>query len=332
VNRCRHEPPWDCVVSSFGPYANHLIAYKLKRAQKARLWIADYRDLWIEHHMYHGMWPFTAYEAYLESKMLREADAITTVSEPLAQVLRSKDHGICVDVIENGFDDSQLTTIDWEMHLDDSEQTVRLVFTGTFYSDYYMPEPLFEAVRQLMVARNESKFGNVQQLDLEIWFVGPTPDDITSKARLYGIEQVVRCTGFLPREQAMQIQRESHALLFFDFQAEEYKGILSGKIFEYMASGTPIWGIGKIHDNSVATMLSSSNTGVHFSDNVELIKQAIEELLDKKRRIRTAPNFEYLGQFSRSNKAKQYLNLIETLHQQLLSASHSVDMDPSANS
>ncbi|RDC62971.1 glycosyltransferase family protein [Adhaeribacter pallidiroseus] len=64
----RENGPWDLIVSTHGPYACHLIALKLKRENLTKKWIADFRDLWTDNHIYKGMFPFTLAEKYLEKK------------------------------------------------------------------------------------------------------------------------------------------------------------------------------------------------------------------------------------------------------------------------
>lgn len=87
---------WDLVVSTGGPYAVHNVAYRLKEKRMTSHWIADWRDLWVDNHIYPGLWPLTIVENICERRWMDRADFITTVSDPLAAVLKNKyGEGVC---------------------------------------------------------------------------------------------------------------------------------------------------------------------------------------------------------------------------------------------
>src|SRR5262245_13934317 len=90
--------PWDVVVGSGGPPAAHLAALGIKQAGRARRWVADFRDLWTDNHIYGGLFPFTLIERRRERRVLAAADRLVTVSPGLADRLRAKS-GKPVDVI-----------------------------------------------------------------------------------------------------------------------------------------------------------------------------------------------------------------------------------------
>ena len=95
---------FDWIFSSYGPPASHIVAGILSKRHKIR-WIADYRDLWIEGHIYPGIWPFKMLEKHLENKYVGNyANILTTVSLPLAKILGNK-FSTQVHVIQNGYDE-----------------------------------------------------------------------------------------------------------------------------------------------------------------------------------------------------------------------------------
>jgi hypothetical protein len=92
------------MVSSSGPPASHLLGLHVKRRNPEIRWVADFRDLWTRNPNFRWMFPFTCLEGALERMVLSRADAVVTVSEGLADALRTG----CpakVYVIENGFDE-----------------------------------------------------------------------------------------------------------------------------------------------------------------------------------------------------------------------------------
>ncbi len=88
--RWARQQPWDLVVSTGGPYSVHRIGLAVKRKRPETKWVVDWRDLWVDNHIYPGLPFLNLYEKVLETKFHRAADMITTVSEPLAEVLRTK--------------------------------------------------------------------------------------------------------------------------------------------------------------------------------------------------------------------------------------------------
>ncbi len=124
IKAVEHEK-WDLIVSTHGPYVCHSIAYELKKRGLTKKWIADYRDLWTQSHLFKGLFPFTILEKNLEKKYNEAADIITTVSEPLKNALQSRLSVQKVYVIENGFDTDDLNHISKSAIFEDKK--VRIV-------------------------------------------------------------------------------------------------------------------------------------------------------------------------------------------------------------
>lgn len=295
------EKKWDLVISTFAPYATHQIAYKLKKQGLAEKWIADYRDLWTETHLYSGLFPFTIYEEYLEKKFNTTADFITTVSAPLAKQIKEKYNIANVEVIENGFDLDDLGNIPQEKYW--AEEKIRIIYTGSIYKGYRDPSPLFEALMNIK-NRDENLLNK-----LEILFAGGLQADLNELINKYGVNKYVKHLGMLKREEVLHMQRDANILLFLEFESEETKGILTGKLFEYLASGTEIWVVGLDENSSVGKIIKTSDQGISFGKNVELINKQLIELLTKKKRKEKKINQDLLKYYSRENLAKKMLGI-----------------------
>src|SRR5262249_9515200 len=103
IEWARRHGPWEVVISSGGPPSAHLAALGIKYAGRARKWVADFRDLWTDNHIYAGLFPFTLGERRRERRVLVAADRLVTVSPGLADRLRAKS-GKPVNVVYNGYD------------------------------------------------------------------------------------------------------------------------------------------------------------------------------------------------------------------------------------
>ncbi len=262
---------WDVVISTHGPYACHLVGYYLRRCGRARRWISDYRDLWVDNHIYPGLFPFTSLERYLEAVFCHNADVITTVSDGLAARLASR-HGRQVEVIHNTID------LDMWRHLDatpafPADECVRLVYTGTVYPVGQNPEILFRAL-VLVRSRAPTEFARLRMV-----FAGKSQSSIRELASHYGMTDILDQPGQVSRDLALRMQRDAGVLIFFNFCADGHAGILTSKLFEYLVSGTRILSMGAKKDPSTAAMLARSERGLDFGDDVSELAKEIERLV-----------------------------------------------------
>ncbi|MBK5970505.1 MULTISPECIES: glycosyltransferase [Thiorhodovibrio] len=247
---------WDLVVSTYGPYACHLVAMRLKQRRRANYWIADFRDMWTQNHIFPGLWPFTHVEEWLERRVLRTADAVTTVSAGLARQIESK-HGCKAHVIENGFDPDDYRELS-PVRAFPQDEKFRILYTGTLYPGRQDPAPLFQAINEL---RRE---GFAQANRLRVIFAGSRLDNIDSLAKQNQVSDLVECNGLVPRDRALRMQRDADLLLFPEFDAGRREGILTGKLFEYLASGTDILGIGIEPHSEVGLIIRKYDSGDFF--------------------------------------------------------------------
>lgn len=291
--RAVREETWDLVVSTYAPPVAHAIGYAIKKAGATRFWIADYRDLWLEHTIAQGIFPFTLWERYLEARYVSRADLLTIVSEPLAKMLRHKYPHASVEVITNGFDRGELEALSPQRIYTD--EMVRLVYTGSIYPGKRDPTPLFAAVGRLASdARLKSLLDG-----FEIIFAGSSRENVEKMAREYGVLSWVRHMGVVPREEALRMQRDAHVLIFLEWGGCEIDGILTGKLFEYLCSGTEIWAVGIKPDSAAGQLISSSGAGLVLGDNIDAVVNALKSLLSTRQKKVTSIDAKLLELYDR---------------------------------
>lgn len=294
---------WDLIISTAGPYSVHFVAHRLKKKGLGRKWIADYRDTWSNNYIYPGIFPFNFVERWLEKHLLKQADLVTTVSDPLADSLRFLFPGTKVETIANGFDPDDLGSID-QAPIFFHDGKFRIVHTGSIYLEKRDPSPLFEAMR-LMALDSEKK----PLLDrLEVLFVGPRQANLEELITRYGVERWVKLSGFVSRENALRMQRDAHALLFLAWNDPSVDGVLTGKIFEYLFAKTPIAAVGAPELEASQRLILEAGAG-HALGSVESIVDYLTERLKERKKEKLPFHEHVLKRYNRKTLAKNLLEI-----------------------
>lgn len=298
--------PWDLVISTAGPYTTHLVAHRLKKRKLAKLWVADYRDAWSYNHIYPGLFPFNIIEKRMESHLLKHADLVTTVSNPLAKDLKNRFQLDKVEVVANGLDVEDLDHIPKDpIFINDGK--FRIAYTGSIYKGKQDPSPLFQSIKSL------SENPQTKNLldNLEVIFAGPNQEHLEKQIRQMEISTWVKSIGFISREDSLRMQRDAHALLFLPWNDTKKDGILTGKIFEYLFSKTPIICIGKKQLEASQLLALEAKAGQCLYEVDEISTYLLEQLAEVKKEM-PATNFAFLRQYTRESLAKQLIGLIES--------------------
>jgi glycosyltransferase involved in cell wall biosynthesis len=96
---------------------------------------------------------------------------------------------------------------------------------------------------------------------LRIRFIGRTDNAIISSVARVGLEDNLLNFGYRSHSIAVKEQKSASMLILPLRNDPDYKLILPGKLFEYLASGRPILGIGQ-EDGAAADVLRETKTGV----------------------------------------------------------------------
>lgn len=293
---------WDLVVSTAGPYSVHYVAYRLRSCGLANKWIADWRDLWTDNHIYPGLPFFRSAEAFLERRWSSCADIITTVSEPLAELLRHK-YSSKVRVVCNGFDQDEYKYLPSE-RVFSSDGIFRIVYTGSIYEKKQNPVPLFEAIANIYSA-NPHIINS-----LRVVLVGHNAN-IKNLADSIGVGDFVEYQGFVTRPVALRMQRDADCLLFLDFDPSQFRGVLTGKIFEYLVAGPPIISIGFGLDPVVNNVILDAQRGFILGSDVAKIQDCLLSMMERRGKHRTMNNCIFdMQKYSRASMAERMLEFV----------------------
>lgn len=143
---------------------------------------------------------------------------------------------------------------------------------------------------------------------MEVIFVGPQQALLQGMLRDYGITKWVKSSGMVSRETALQMQRDAHALLFLPWSDISIDGVLTGKIFEYLYSGTPIIAVGGKGMEASQRLLLEAKAGQVLA-SVEQIKGYLKTKLVSIKKEKSQPDETVLARYDRKILANKLLKI-----------------------
>lgn len=246
------EHPVDVVVTTGPPQSVHLIGRGLKRNLGIR-WIADFRDPWTDmfyfKHLGLSRWAERRHHC-LEQSVLDEADAIISVT-PLVQKDFQAKTATAVHMITNGFDRDDFPKREYA-----KGNRFTIVHTGLFAADGN-PLVLWDVLSRK--CNEDRDFADALQIRL----AGKTDAAILEAIHERGLSDKLVNLGYLPHSETVEEQCAASMLILPLRQEPEYRKVLPGKIFEYLASGRPVLGIGQ-EDGAAATVLEDAGAGIMY--------------------------------------------------------------------
>jgi glycosyltransferase involved in cell wall biosynthesis len=253
----------DAVITTSPPGSVHFVGAAVKRATGAR-WLADVRDALVANpHRRSDTAATRAKESanrQVGRLVARYADAITAVSDAIADELRELSPRGPVRTIANGCDFDDFAGLAYE-----PGDRLRITHTGSFFGQRD-PRPFLQALADSGLDIAARFVGDFRAADRE-WAEGLELGD-----RLELIE-------YSPRAESLRLQRDSEALLLLVPEAGgRGKGVLSGKVFEYLAAGRPILAAVP-PDGAAADLIRETDAGVVVApDDVAGMRSALEAM------------------------------------------------------
>lgn len=249
----------DAILSSSSPVTTHLVASTLKRKHNLP-WAADLRDLWTQNHYYRYGRLRKTLEKRMEVGTLKRADALITVSEPLAKTLKRLHKNNRTYVVTNGFDPNDYESVPLT-------RDFTITYTGQIYEGKQDPR-LF-----LTVARELIDNGLIDEARVRIRFFGPKAPWLENFVKHLRIEKAVSF-DCVDRATALRKQVESQLLLLLNSNDSEDRGVYTGKLFEYLGARRPIISIGGA-GGVVKELLVRTNAGVFCGAEPDSMRSAI---------------------------------------------------------
>lgn len=247
----------ELVVTSSPPHSTQLIGLKLKQRLGIR-WIADLRDPWMEIYYYDLLSRSKRSkrkDAKYEQQVMEFCDSIITVGSGLKKAFSNRVPHIDsskFNVVYNGYDEN-----DFKLPIDEIETqfelkgNFKILYTGTFSSHY----PIATFLNAL--AKTDAS--------IHANFVGFQDDSAKTLVHDLGISDRVHFFPYVPHEEVLKLYRKADLLLLLIPDVPQNELILTGKLFEYLASKKMILGIGP-KEGDAAHVLHSCKSGRFFEE------------------------------------------------------------------
>jgi len=262
----------DAVITTSPPHSGHLVGLALRARGVA--WVADFRDGWT-FESDRPPWPLAVQRELdegLERAVVRGADALVAVTEPIAADLRVRfDREVAT--ITNGFDPEEHAE---DVSLDGVAPAAdrhTLLHAGRMAYAGRSPRPLLAA---LAAAPDLAE-------RIEVLFAGP----LSAEERdLIERAPAARAVGSLDRPRILALEAASDGLLVLT--TGRRRGEATQKVFEYLAARRPILVLGE--GTEAARIVERAGAGIVApADDPEAIAAALRRLLDASDGARPAP-------------------------------------------
>jgi glycosyltransferase involved in cell wall biosynthesis len=246
----------DVVLTTSPPGSVHLVGAAVRAGTRAR-WVADLRDPIVGHA--HRRREIRG-EPALARLVARRADAVVAASAGTADWMERFAPGLGVHVVENGCDFDDFDGLEYRRG-----ERFRITHTGSFFGRRN-PRAFLEAL-----ARTDG--------DVVARFVGGLPPRHRAWVAEHGLGDRVEVLDFVPRAEALALQRDSEANLLLVPEAEgRGRAVLTAKVFEYLAAERPILAVVP-PDGHAAELMRETGAGVVVPpDDVDAIAEALVDL------------------------------------------------------
>lgn len=253
------------IITTGPPHSTHLAGLQLKATTRLP-WIADFRDPWVDIY-YNAFLPRTRTtkkkDKALQDAVLRDADLVLTVSDGLAEKLgKIAKQSV---TIYNGYDQE-----DFKETAASTDRYFRVHYIGNLKANQN-PAALWEAISQLR--ENQADF----KADFRLAFTGNIDPSVSTSLSEYGLTDCTEVRPFVPHQQSVQEMQRATLLLFIIPDTAGNEVILTGKLFEYLASRTPLLAIGPPTGNAAHILKRCNRQPMHDYSDQSSLKEQLQE-------------------------------------------------------
>ncbi len=290
----------DAIITTGPPHSMHLIGLRLKKQLNIK-WIADFRDPWTEIDYFHQL-PLSkrAIKKHhiLEQEVLKNADKVLVVGNTMKENYSKFSNNVVT--ITNGFD-GKISNLEVKL---DAKFTITHI--GLMNADRN-PKMLWEVLAEISSENNQFKS------DFELHLIGKVDATVVNDISKFKIKNNVHLINYIEHNQVVEYQKKSQVLLLLLNDVPSSKGIITGKIFEYLMAKRPILAIAPLNGD-LADVINNTNSGtvVDFKNRV-LLKKTILDLYSKYQQGNLRIDSKNVEQFHRKELTKKVSEIIKQI-------------------
>lgn len=302
---------FDCVIATYPGAGAHRAGVWMKKTRRCKALIADYRDPAYNPGARDNKIELL-FDKRTQDSAVHAADGVVCVSQGMKEaLLRQYGEKKPIAVITNGFDLEDYTT---QEQVEMSQDALNFVYTGTLYHGRRTVDILAKTLRSLMDK------GILSKHQVVFHYAGPDFGVLESQLAVYDLEDTAVDYGFVSRPQSLAMQKAGDFVLLLNWNDQNYQGVIPGKIFEYMASGTPILALimGNTGGSESANMIRENHLGYACEaavkeDEAGLMAYMEEAVAGFHAGRKQTTDLQLVRRYEYSQIAQQYAEYIEEL-------------------
>ncbi len=248
--------PVEAIFTSGPPHSAHMIGLGLKKRLNLP-WVSDFRDPWTNIDFYDQLklskWADRKHHR-LEKEVLDSSSEVLVIGNTMKEEFEALTQ-TPVTVLHNGYDETDLP-----LTLKKPDPCFGIVHIGMINKDRNH-KIFWKALEELM--------DEIPSLanDLVLKFIGKADQTVFEDAKAHGLEKFCEKVPYVPHSEIHAEQQKAPILYLPINNTPNAKGILTGKIFEYLAAQRPILCVGPT-DGDAAKVIQKAEAGkvVNFED------------------------------------------------------------------
>jgi glycosyltransferase involved in cell wall biosynthesis len=291
---CREEQ-FDLVYSTSPPDSSHLVGRAISR-RFGMPWVADFRDPWISLHLRRPPTPLhSSLHRRLEGGVM-EASRVLVTTRWHGELLRRSFPEARIEIIPNGYDDE-----DFE-GLEDMERPPG-PFTILHCGMLTLGRSIGPFLDGLSIFLEEHPGSRDE---LRVVFLGSRESVNEELASAAGLLDVVSFEDNVSHAECVRRERSSHVLLLLKHDDDRYRGLVPGKLYEYVGARRPLLAV--VPEGEAADIVRDTGRGevVPIGDAREIAKgisrmydHFVEGSLDGAYSLAELPEFTRRGSAAR---------------------------------
>ena len=290
------------VITTSPPHSTQLIGLRLKNELDLK-WVSDLRDPWTDIYYYNDLL-HTSYakkkDLRYEKATLEYADQVIVVSRAIKKMFSDKYPNLSSNkfsVIPNGYDSSDFKEASKTNN--NSLEKFTISYVGNMSENYPM--------QSFLSAFNELRINSIENILFDL--TGSVNGFVDEYFKSKNIEESFLFNGYLPHSKALEKLKHCNVLLLVIPKVKDNKGILTGKLFEYLAAQKPILCLGPV-DGDASKIIDECNSGKTFDyEDEKGIKNFLLEVLNSPKSY-AFNNSEKIQKYSRESLTKALVTII----------------------